>query len=168
MKELIENIFVVIIGLMVFFGIWLTVGMVLTSWLSRYSWYGKIKYEYKFKIPEKYRTKVNPIYELREDDWNDGLNIRKWSLRYYEKEKHQVLSLLLIYPIQFLTYGYQIEDTVRLCSKKEIDSVTGTLEENYELIWGKENEKYLLEKELKDKKKQKIKNLNQVFEENYE
>jgi hypothetical protein len=44
----------------------------------------------------------------------------------------------------------------------------GTLEENYEKIWAKENEQYLTEKALKDQQKQKIKDLNQVFDENYE
>jgi hypothetical protein len=168
MKELIENTFVVIVGLILFFGIWLVIGMLLTTWLSRYEWYKKIKYIYKFEIPKKYQTKVSPIYELSEDDWNGGMLIRKWSLRYYEKERHQILSLFLFYPIEFLTYGYQIEDTVFVCKKKDVDSIVGTLEENYERIWGKENAEYLREKEIKDQQKQRIKDLNQVFDENYE
>lgn len=149
--------------------VWLVVGVVISSWFQKYPWYNKIKYTYKFKIPEKYETKVNPIYELTDDEWNNSsFFIKKWSLQFYQKETHLILSIFLIYPIEFLSYGYQLEDTVFLCKKKDIESIGGTLEENYEMIWGKENEKYLTERAEKDKQKQKIKNLNQIFDENYE
>lgn len=169
MKEILENIVVVFLFGVIFLAIWLVLGMIINSWLSRYSWYKKIKYVHKFKIPEKYKSKVNPIYELCESDWEyDRLIIKKWSLKFYEKQKNEILSIFLIYPIKFLSYGYQFEDSVFLCMKNDIESIGGTLEENYERIWSKENEQYLIEKTVKDKKKQKIKDLNQVFEENYE
>jgi len=143
--------------------------MMLHSWVLRYSWYEKIKYTYKFKIPEKFQTKVSPIYELTSNEWNNSsFLIKKWSLKFYQKDEHFLLSLFLIYPIEFLSYGYQFEDSVFLCKKKDIESVEGTLEENYEKIWVKENEQYLTEKALKDQQKQRIKDLNQVFDENYE
>lgn len=169
MKELfLETIVPIALGTLLVLVVWLVFSMMVHSWISRYSWYEKIKYTYKFKIPEKFQTKVSPIYELCENDWDSGMNIRKWSLQYYQKEGHMILSLFLLYPIEFLTYGYQIDDTVFLCKKKDIESVEGTLEENYEKIWAKENEEYLTKRALKDNQKQKIKDLNQVFDENYE
>jgi hypothetical protein len=164
-----EDISVFILGGALFLGLWLVFGMVMKSWLSSYFWCEKIKYIHKFKIPEKYKSKVSPIYELCESDWEtDRLVIKKWSLKFYEKEKNQILSVFLIYPIEFLSYGYQLEDAVFLCYKKDTESIGGTLEENYERIWGKENEQYLTEKAEKDKQKSKIKDLNQIFDENYE
>ena len=164
-----QNISVFILGgALTLFG-WLIFGIVMKSWLSSYSWYNKIKHTHKFKIPEKYKIKVSPIYELTDDEWyTSDFYVKKWSLKFYEKERYLILSFFLIYPFEFLSYGYQLEDTVFLCKKKDIESVEGTLEENYERIWGKENENYLTEKTEKDKQKQKIKDLNQIFDENYE
>jgi hypothetical protein len=169
MKEIMETIAAIVLLTFLALAVWLVVGMVVHSWLEKYPWYNKIKYTYKFKIPEKYETKVNPIYELTDDEWNNtSFFIKKWSLRFYQKEAHQILAIFLIYPIEFLSFGYQHDDSVFLCKKKDIESIEGTLEENYEKIWAKENEQYLTEKALKDQQKQRIKDLNQVFDENYE
>jgi hypothetical protein len=137
--------------------------------LNKLSLYDKIKYVHKFKISEKYRTKVNPIYELTENNWDGSVfYIKKWSLKYYQREGHQILSLFLIYPVEFLTYGYQNDDTIYLCKKKDIETIEGTLDENYERLWAIENEKYLIDNALKDKQQNVINGLNKTFSENYE
>jgi hypothetical protein len=169
MKEIMETILLHGIITVLFLFTWFIVGMVISSWFGRYSWYNKIKYTYKFKIPEKYETKVNPIYELTDDEWNStSFFIKKWSLRFYQKETHQILAIFLIYPVEFLSFGYQHDDSVFLCKKKDIESIEGTLEENYERIWSKENEEYLREKALKDKQIEFVGELNKTFNENYE
>lgn len=149
--------------------LWLVIGMFIHMLLDKFSLYEKIKYVHKFKIPEKYQTKVNPIYELTNNNWDGSVfYIKKWSLKYYQREGHQILSLFLIYPVEFLTYGYQSDDTIYLCKKKDIETVVGTLEENYERLWAIENEKYLTERALKDKQQDVINGLNKTFSENYE
>ena len=149
--------------------LWFVFGMFVHMLLNKFSLYEKIKYVHKFKIPEKYQTKVNPIYELTEDNWDSSVfYIKKWSLRFFQKETHPILSIFLIYPIEFLTYGYQNDDSIYLCNKKDIESIEGTLEENYERIWLKENEKYLTEKALKNKQIEFVSELNKTFNENYE
>ncbi len=148
---------------------WLVFGMIMHMLLNKLSLYDKIKYVHKFKIPEKYQIKVNPIYELTENNWDGSVfYIKKWSLMYYQREGHQILSLFLIYPVEFLTYGYQVEDTVFLCEKKDIENIEGTLEDNYERNWKLENEEHLAKRALKDKQIELITLLNKEFEENYE
>jgi len=169
MKEIMENILIAGLTIAVILFVWLIIGMVISSWLEKYPWYNKIKYTYKFKIPEKYETKVNPIYELTDNEWDSSsFFIKKWSLRFYQKGKHQILAIFLIYPVEFLSFGYQYDDSVFICKKKDIESIEGTLEENYERIWSKENEEYLREKALKDKQIEFVGELNKTFNENYE
>lgn len=169
MTTSLSDIFVIILGCFLLLLAWLVVGMLMHMLLNKLSLYDKIKYVHKFKIPEKYQTKVNPIYELCNDNWDGSIfSIKKWSLKYYQKEGHQILCLFLIYPVEFFTYGYQVDDTVFLCKKKDIETVVGTLEENYERLWAKNNEEYLTDRALKDKQQEVINQLNKTFSENYE
>jgi hypothetical protein len=168
MKGTLENIFVIVLAIAILLGIWLLIGMVLKSWFDSYSWYKRIKYTHKFKVPERYKTKVDPIYELIESEWSNSYHIRKWSLKWYEKEPHMFLSIMLIYPTEFLTYGYQSDGSVFICEKKDIKEIKGSLEENYERIWNKENEEYLLKNGLKNEQIKFVDELNKVFNENYE
>jgi hypothetical protein len=55
-----------------------------------------------------------------------------------------------------------------LCKKKDIETIEGTLDENYERLWAIENEKYLIDNALKDKQQNVINGLNKTFSENYE
>jgi hypothetical protein len=168
MEGTLENIFVIVLAIALLLGIWLIIGMVLKSWFDSHSWYQRIKYTHKFKVPERYRTKVDPIYELIESEWSNSYHIRKWSLKWYEKEPHMFLSIMLIYPTEFLTYGYQSDGSVFICEKKDIKEIKGSLEENYERIWNKENEEYLLKNGLKNEQVKFVDELNKVFNENYE
>jgi hypothetical protein len=168
MKGTLENIFVIALAIALLLGIWLIIGMVLKSWFDSYSWYKRIKYTHKFKVPERYKTKVDPIYELTESEWTNSYHIRKWSLKWYEKESHMFLSIMLIYPTEFLTYGYQSDGSVFICEKKDIKEIKGSLEENYERIWNKENEEHLLKNGLKNEQIKFVDELNKVFNENYE
>lgn len=166
---MIENIFVFALGTVLILMVWLVFGLSVSSFFSRFKWYNKIKFIHKFKIPKRYKSKVTPIYELVESDW-DGhrLVIKKWSLQYYEPEIYQILSLMLIYPTKFLRYGYQFEDSVFLCLKKDIESLNGTLEENYERIWGEQNKEYQEEVRVKNTRNKMIEDLNKTFLENFE
>jgi hypothetical protein len=168
MEGTLENIFVIVLATALLLGIWLIIGMALKSWFDSHSWYQRIKYTHKFKVPERYRTKVDPIYELTESEWTNSYHIRKWSLKWYEKEPHMFLSFMLIYPTEFLTYGYQSDGSVFICEKKDIKEIKGSLEENYERIWNKENEEYLLKNGLKNEQIKFVDELNKVFNENYE
>jgi hypothetical protein len=168
MKGTLENIFAVLLGTGLLLIIWLIIGVVLKVTLEKFSWYKKIKYTHRFRMQERYKTKVDPIYELTESEWTNSYHIRKWSLRWYEKEPHMFLSIMLIYPTEFLTYGYQSDGSVFICEKKDIKEIKGSLEENYERIWNKENEEYLLKNGLKNEQIKFVDELNKVFNENYE
>lgn len=168
MKGTLENIFAVLLGTGLLLIIWLIIGVVLRVTLEKFSLYKKIKYTHRFRIPERYETKVDPIYELIESEWTNSYHIRKWSLKWYEKEPHMFLSIMLIYPTEFLTYGYQSDGSVFICEKKDIKEIKGSLEENYERIWNKENEEYLLKNGLKNEQIKFVDELNKVFNENYE
>jgi hypothetical protein len=169
MKETTENIFAIIFLPIFLLIIWFGLGLIINSWFSKYNWYTKIKYIHKFKIPKRFKTKVSPIYKIETSDWDGSkMVIKKWSLQYYEKDIHQILSIFLIYPTQFLSYGYQLEDSVFLCKREDVESIKGTLEENYEKIWNEKNKEYLEECIIKNKRKEHINKLNEIFTKNYE
>lgn len=166
---MLENIIAFGLLLILLLLVWLVIGMITMSLISKYKWYTKIKYIHKFKIPKRFKTKVSPIYNLETSDWDGSkMVIKKWSLQYYEKEIYQILSILLIYPTQFLSYGYQFEDSVFLCKREDVESIEGTLEENYERIWSEKNKEYLEECAIKNKRKEHIEKLNEIFTQNYE
>jgi hypothetical protein len=163
-----EDIFVCILGTVLFFMVWLCIGFGIRLFLIKRSWYEKIIITYRFRIPERFKTKVDPIYELKNSEWDDTMIIKKWSLMEYEKDWHELLSSLFLYPIRFISYGYQLEDSVSLCKRSKLEDVQGTLEENYERIWGKNNAEHLRDEEIRKKRKNIINNLNQTFNENFE
>jgi hypothetical protein len=121
------------------------------------------------KLPkrERFLTKVDPIYELKDTDWQ-GWCIVKWELDYTDNNVGlQFLMLLLIYPINLYRYKYVAKGGIFLGDKKYTD-INVSLEEFYETQWAIENaeelEKAARRKNLKDKRD----NLNKVFNENYE
>jgi hypothetical protein len=67
---MIENIFVFVLGTALILMVWLVFGLSVSSFFSRFKWYNKIKFIHKFKIPKRYKSKVTPIYELVESDWD--------------------------------------------------------------------------------------------------
>ena len=157
------------LGTILFFMVWLCIGFGIRVFLMKRSWYGKILITYRLRIPKRFKTKVDPIYELTDSNWDGNrMIIKKWSLKEYEKDWHELLSSLLLYPIKFISYGYQLEDSVLLCERSELENVQGTLEENYERIWGKNNAEHLRDEEIRNKRKNIINNLNQTFNENFE
>lgn len=169
MKETTENIFAIIILSTLLLILWFVIGLIINSWFSRYNWYTKIKYIHKFKNSKRFETKVSPIYKIETSDWDGSkMVIKKWSLQYYEKDIHQILSIFLIYPTQFLSYGYQLEDSVFLCKREDVGSIKGTLEENYEIIHNKNNKKYHEECVIRNKREEHINKLNEIFTKNYE
>lgn len=162
---MIEKIFLFIL----FITIWLIFGLILSSIFSKFKWYNEIMFVYKIKKPKKYELKVTPIYEICESEWETGrFLIKKWSLRYYEPEVYELLSPMLIYPIKILKYGYQFEDSVFFCFKKDLEYVSGTLEENYERIFDEQNKKYQEEVRIKNSHNKIIGDLNKTFLENFE
>lgn len=149
--------------------VWLCVGLGIRVFLMNRSWYDKILITYRFGIPKRFKTKVDPIYELADSNWDyDNMIIKKWSLKEYEKDWHELLSSLLLYPIKFMSYGYRFEDSVYLCKRDELEGLQGTLKENYERIWAEKNAEHLKDEEIRNRRKNIINNLNQTFNENFE
>jgi hypothetical protein len=121
------------------------------------------------KLPkrERFLTKVDPIYELKNSDWQ-GWCIVKWELDYTDNNTGlQLLMLLLFYPINLHRYKYVAKGVISLGNKNYTD-IDVSLKEYYEAQWFIENaeelEKAARRKELKDKRE----SLNKVFNENYE
>jgi hypothetical protein len=149
--------------------IWILVSSIIVSVFSKFNFYKKLEITYKLKIPQKFNERKSPIYVLSESVWGDSeLFIKKWVHRYYEPEIYQLISIMVIYPIRILRYGYQFEDSVFLCLKKDVEMIEGTLEENYERIWGEQNKEHQEELRIKNNQNKMIENLNKTFFENIE
>lgn len=123
------------------------------------------------KLPKskKYQDKVDPIYELRESNWDDTVYIYKWSLMYKPNESWLIMLVLIIpYPIILEKFGYYVEDSVYICDKKNVVELGDDLKTIYENKMEKINQEEKIKKEKRDKIKNKFDTLNQIFNENYE
>lgn len=130
----------------------------------------KIVWVIKLPKSKKYNNKVDPIYEIREHIWgNSDLYIYKWSLRYEKIDSFIILLLLFIpYPIFLEKFGYYVENSMYLCEKKKAIEIT----EDLKTIYENKMEKIRQENRIKDEKRKTVENrideLNQIFNENYE
>jgi hypothetical protein len=130
----------------------------------------KIYFTIQLPRSKKYETKVDPIYELRESDWDDNVYIYKWSLMYRQNESWLMLLILIIipYPIILEKFGYFVEDCLYICEKKNVIELGNDLKTIYENKMEKINQEEKIKKEKKDNIKNKFDTLNQIFNENYE
>lgn len=130
-----------------------------------------IKYPIIIRLPKskKYNKKVDPIYELRESDWNNEVYIYKWSLMYSDVDSFLTLLLLLIpYPIIIKKFGYNVENNVYICEKKNVIELGDDLKTIYENKMEKLKQEETVRRNKVDKVKDKFDKLNQIFNENYE
>ena len=127
----------------------------------------KIALNIKLPKRKRYLTKVDPIYELLDDEWN-GWCIRKWELGYDECSIGLLLLMPFIpYPVNLLQYKYVATGVIYLNDVKYTD-IDVSLKEYYEAQWLIENAERLEIDARKKELKNKRDNLNKVFNENYE
>lgn len=129
------------------------------------------KYSLKIKlpIPKKYKTKVNPIYEISFSYLSDYYYIHKHSLGYEENESLGFFSFILIpYPIKIETYQYNQEEGLFFGDEKFVDNFQGSVEVFYENKMRIKREKFELELQKENKLQNKLNTLNKTFKENYE
>ena len=121
------------------------------------------------KLPKRKRflAKVDPIYELLDDEWN-GWYIRKWELGYSDTSDGLLLLMHLVpYPVNLLQYKYVATGVIYLNDVKYTD-INVSLKEYYEAQWFIENAAQIEIDARKKELKNKRDNLNKVFNENYE
>lgn len=125
-----------------------------------------------FKVPKskKYLSKLDPIYELYNNNYGySHYYIRKWSLSYKMNETFPALNVILFpWPLGPEIYKYHIENSYFICEKKDVSNIEGDLESNYNIKHNESLVKEAEKKRLKDEKNSKIKELNRSFKENYE
>ena len=128
----------------------------------------KICVKIKIPKPKKFLTKVSPIYEVKDDNWNEGYFIHKYELTYRQKGGVQFLLILIPYPIEILFYEYEWCGSMFLCKNDEIETIDRDIKDIYEEKAEIQRLEYEKDKSIKDSKKNKINQLNKVFNENYE
>lgn len=128
--------------------------------------YDKLLWTKKLKKDPKYLTKVDPIYKLVESEWSGDMYVEKWELGYSPKENTQFWLLLLLYPIKIEYFQYNKVGSFHACERKEVVEFASkyTLEEYYDEKEREDNMKTI----ERDYRKNKIEELNKVFNENYE
>jgi hypothetical protein len=82
--------------------------------------------------PKRYLTKVDPIYELKDCQWDTGLSIHKWALKYVPLMWVQFFLLLIPYPIEIMYWRYRHENSMFLCKKEDVVNITEDLAKLYE------------------------------------
>lgn len=131
----------------------------------------KIKINIKLPIPERYRTKVNPIYKLIRESYGDYFLIEKWELKYTQHDVLDVVFVFLIpYPIYFEHFRYRSVGSYRITKdEKEIYSITyDRMVEFYEDEDVKYREINKKEEEESNRYKTQLNTINKTFNENYE
>lgn len=129
----------------------------------------KFKKTVRLPIPKRFKTKVNPIYEIKRDSFGGDYYIFKYSLRYSRNNLYDMFCFFLIpYPITFETYGYNLEGECGLGDDVEVCVLEDSLEEFYEKQDKIEKQKKQKENEEKNKLQNKLHVLNKTFKENYE
>jgi hypothetical protein len=162
-----EQVFNFILDGLVFLALYIIFAFLLH--ISLYSLEIRDKIALNIKLPKRKRflTKVDPIYELLDDEWN-GWCIRKWELGYDDANVGLLLLMHLIpYPVNLLQYKYTSTGKIYLNDVKYTD-IDVSLKEYYEAQWFIENAERLEIDARKKELKNKRDNLNKVFNENYE
>jgi len=119
---------------------------------------------------EKFKTKVNPIYKIYVKNYSEGeyYYIKKFSLKYKESEGYDIISFITIpFPTLIFKYGYYEEEyNYKLCSIKDIETCNTNIGELYEKENAKAMELYDIELAKVNKAKQKLDDLNKVYNDN--
>lgn len=149
---------------------WIISCLIINTFFMIMPFYKKIVLDIYLPKPKKYLVKVNPIYELRQENYGSNYYIHKWELEYYINEMGGFFNAFLIpYPINFFTYRYEKVNSIMFGKEPEIENVTY---EEMVKFYETENEEYI--KEYEESKKEtnklitKINLINKTFNENYD
>jgi hypothetical protein len=118
--------------------------------------------------PKKYIIKVNPIYDIEEADMDDSLFVRKWELSYNELKWLRGFLIMIPWPITIHVFRYNVVDSYYLCSRDNIKLIEGELKDIFEEKYNKNKEEYGIFLSKEKDEKNKINELNKIFNENYE
>jgi hypothetical protein len=157
--------YLIVIGIVSF--IWAFACMVLNVIYMMFN-IGRIN----IKLPKdkKYDGKVDPIYEVKQDSYDDYYSVHKWELGYEEAEGLTMLSIVTIpLPVMVYRYGYNHVNSYKICELGEIYNITPVyMIDFFEQKWEeqlKETEEWKLRR---NKKENHLDILNKTFNENYE
>lgn len=126
----------------------------------------KYKITFRKSKDPKYFTKDDPIYEIKESEWDGSLYVNKWELGYDVRNNVQAWLYLIPWPIDILYYEYQQKMGYYACDRDDIEEFASkyTLEEYYEMRQREED----LERTLRLTRKNMVEELNSNFNKNYE
>jgi hypothetical protein len=127
---------------------------------------GKSQY-IKLPKPGKFRGRLSPIYKIHNDNLYDSdYFVEKWELGW--SEDSYLLPILFI-PFVFgvRRYKYIMKGSFCICTSDKFKEITQTAEQ----LWNEKNElrKEILDQDIEErnKKKDKLSELNKDFNENY-
>jgi len=149
--------------------LWVCVSLVVHLFLLMFDLFDSVRIKFKIPKSKKYLIKVDPIYELVHDHYDEHYSVRKWSLSYEMNENFPVLNAIIFpWPIEPQIFKYHIEGSYYLCDMNKLDEITEDLETLYNRFHQKWLDKEEKDKQIRDAKENKIKELNKIFDENYE
>ena len=163
MGELLENLFIVGVMSLV---VWMILG-VFHMILHAIGLWDRIVINIKLPKRKRFLTKVDPIYQLEENDFG-GYVIRKWELGYEDSFGLQMLMIFIPYPIKLLRYKYIETKHIWLGEKTNISEITEDLGELFERKWAIENAKDIEERRIRKEYQDNLDRINKVFNENFE
>ncbi len=163
MGELLENLFIVGVMSLV---VWMIMG-VIHMILHAIGLWDKMAINVKLPKRKRFLTKVDPIYQLEENDFG-GYVIRKWELGYEDTFGLQMLMVYIPYPIKLLRYKYTETKHIWLGEKTNISEITEDLGELFERKWAIENAKDIEERRIRKEYQDNLDRINKVFNENFE
>jgi hypothetical protein len=124
----------------------------------------------KIYLPKsnKWKTKLEPIYEVDIEWYGDFYFIRKWVLQWNKLDGWNVfLAVIIPWPIEIYRYGYGEEGTVCDIAERVILN-TDDVVLFYKQEKDKEEAKQKVINTSKSLKQQHLDKLNEVFTQNYE
>lgn len=163
MGSIFENIGVFVIMSLV---VWMIMG-VIHMILHAIGLWDKMAINVKLPKRKRFLTKVDPIYQLEENDFG-GYVIRKWELGYEDTFGLQMLMVYIPYPIKLLRYKYTETKHIWLGEKTNISEITEDLGELFERKWAIENAKDIEERRIRKEYQDNLDRINKVFNENFE
>ena len=148
---------------------WVSLSLVVHLLLLMFNLFDVARIKFKMPMSKKYYIKVDPIYELVRNHYDDHYSVRKWSLSYEMNENFPVLNAIIFpWPIEPQIFKYHIEGSYYLCDMNKLDEITEDLETLYNRFHKKWLDKEEKDKQIRDAKENKIKEINKIFDENYE
>lgn len=112
---------------------------------------------FKIPPPKRFKNKVNPIYKIKKDS-EGWYSVSKFELQW--NNEHDLANAIPFSKL-FATFDYIFVGSYLF--NIELEGIT-----DIEKLWEEEDAINLAEKELKQRKTDKLEQLNKTFKENYE